>query len=349
MNFFRTYRSILWILGGYLILVFLIYLAESGHEDSNIKTFFDTIWYSLVTLTTVGYGDFFPKTVLGKLLGFLFLIGSLGILGILIGRITEKINELRERRKMGYNGTNFTHHIIIIGWDEFARTVTTQLIYAERKVAIVTDKKDDIDLIYEAYGKEQVFVLFSDLKNNAMLEKLNVAEAYMLFLNLKDDTDKLISILNIKKSYPDASFMVTLENSDLQATFQSAGVTYALSKNEIAAKMLASYIFEPDVANYESDLLASVAGEDDYDIQQYKVLANNPYANRSYGETFTELKQRYNVVCIGLVKLKEESRTLIKIPADNAVIEVGDYLIMIVSGQNEQFIVDTFKTREGVG
>lgn len=82
----------------YLILVALVVLAEGGNEGASIQSFGDGLWYSVVTLTTVGYGDKFPVTGLGKVIGFFFLLGSLGFLGILVGKINENIQENRERK-----------------------------------------------------------------------------------------------------------------------------------------------------------------------------------------------------------------------------------------------------------
>src|SRR5262249_7449054 len=163
--------------------------------------------------------DLYPTTIIGKVIGVLFLLGSLGLLGMLVSQVTGKMNEYRESKKMGYHGTHFSDHIIIIGWDDFAHSVTAQLTTVDRKVAIVTDEKDDIDVIVEEFGAEHVFVLFADLKSPALLDKVNIMSSKMVFVNLREDTEKLVTILNIKKAYPDRNFLVTLESANLKDTF----------------------------------------------------------------------------------------------------------------------------------
>ena len=249
---------------------------------------------------------------------------------------------------MGYNGTDFENHVVIIGWDDSAYAVTQQLINADHRVAIITDKKDDIDLIHEQYSKDEVFVLFADLKNVSLFEKAGVENAGMVFVNLPTDTDKLIAILNVKKAYPGRRFVVTLDNADLKDTFQTAGVTYVLSKNEIASKLIASYMFEPDVAEFETDLLSSAKESYEYDIQQYRITDANPYLDRTYGEAFADLKARHNVLLIGICKARGEERELIKLPPDEVKIELGDHLLMIVNGVTERVIAGMFKIQEGV-
>ena len=347
MSFLKRIRFAALILLIYLGLLILLFAAESGSKNASIRTIFDAIWYSLVTLTTVGYGDVYPVTTVGKIIGMLFLLGSLGLLGTLIGKVTDRMSEFRESQKMGYHGTRFSDHIIIIGWDQFARSVTVQLINVDRKVAIVTDRKDDIDVIYQELGSANVFVLFADLKSAALLEKVNVMRARTLFVNLYEDSDKLITILNIKKAYPGREFLVALENADLKDTFLSAGVAHVISKAEIAAKLTASYIFEPDVARFASTLLSSVKGEHEYDLQQFRVIDTNPYLNKSYGEVFSDLKRRHNIVLIGIRKGNGQD-DLLELPDDSMMVELGDYLIMILNGRTEKIISELFQVEEGI-
>ena len=71
----------------YLILLTILYCSESSNSDAMIRTFGDALWYSLVTLTTVGYGDLIPVTPLGHVVGMIFLLLSAGIMVTLFGAV----------------------------------------------------------------------------------------------------------------------------------------------------------------------------------------------------------------------------------------------------------------------
>ncbi len=89
----------------YNLLVYGLYYFESNFENTNIRNLADAYWYSLVTLTTVGYGDFYPDNIFGgRLIGILFVLGSLGILGYLITELSVKISEYLKKREMGFFG-----------------------------------------------------------------------------------------------------------------------------------------------------------------------------------------------------------------------------------------------------
>ncbi|HPJ27030.1 MAG TPA: potassium channel family protein, partial [Synergistaceae bacterium] len=228
--------KVLFLLLCYALLLTVLMVSEYSRPESSIKNLFDALWYSAVTFTTVGYGDYYPVTPIGRVVGFLFLVASLGFLSLIIGQVSSLIMVYRENRKMGFQGTGFTQHVVIIGWDAFARSIVIQLLRAEKKVAVVTSRKDDIDLIYQEFGTRNVFVLFGDSANVESLEKVGIRDSLGVFLNNGGDTEKLILLLNLKRAYPECDCIVTLDNGDLRETFVTAGVTFVLSKGEIAAK-----------------------------------------------------------------------------------------------------------------
>lgn len=80
----KKLKTFFLILISYFILLILLVAAESASPDASITSLPLAIWYSLVTMTTVGYGDLFPVSVAGKLIGILFLLLSAGALTALI-------------------------------------------------------------------------------------------------------------------------------------------------------------------------------------------------------------------------------------------------------------------------
>ena len=338
------------LLGGslYFVLLSVLVASERQATGSSINNFIDAIWYSLVTVSTVGYGDYFPITVAGRIIGMVFIVFAIAALGLIIGKMPNFFQQLSEKRRLGMLGTGFENHIIIMGWDSFSESVAVQLINADKKVAVMTDVKNDVDLIYQKFNSKDIFVCFSDLKNYEYINSLNLNKAKTLFLNNGSDSDKLISILNIRRLCPSISFVVILDDFNLRETFINAGVTYVLSKNEIASRLVASYVFEPAVAEFTKDLITSTNDELEYDIQQYIVLKNNPYANKEYGFVFRELKENHSILTIGLQKNSERKAGLMKLPKDEEIVEAGDYLIVIANGTTEKKMQKLFNVAEGI-
>ncbi|MFD3002647.1 potassium channel family protein [Pontibacter toksunensis] len=347
MNFKKPYLLILLLLLFVVLSNILLIHFEASDPDSSIRSMEQAMWYTFVTLTTVGYGDYFPVTPGGRAIGYLYIFSSLGVLGFLISTISNKILTILEDRRLGFHGTDFTGHVLFVGWSDFSRLVADEVYYSKKKIAIITDRKDDVDLIYSKYSKEQVFVLFNEFSNFQALEKVNANKAATLFISFDDDSEALLYVINFKKLYPNPEIVVNLHKLQLKETFKAAGVTYVITKNEIASKLVASYIFEPNVADMNLDLLSTSRTEEDFDVHEYKILPETTFANRESEEVFHELKSNYNTVMLGLSKMKGNQRVLIKNPPAGTPVEPGDYVIVMSNGHAKDALRKVFQTVEG--
>lgn len=306
----------------------------------------DALWYSLVTLSTVGYGDYYPVTPKGKIMAIVLVIGSLGVLSYIVGQISLLITSYMDKKKTGQYGTKLDNHFVIIGWDDFSKQVANQIVKSGHKIAIVTNSKNDVDLIKESYPSDQIFILFADYDNYEALAKTNIEKCSKVFINFDDDTKTLIHIINIQKRYNDLKFVVILNSQDLKDTFRSVGVTYIVSKNEIASKLVASYIFEPDAAFLTEDIMETSLEGDDHDIVQFKVIDENPFLGKKYEDVFLEMKRTYNSVLLGISKSNQGYKVL-KNPAKDCLIEQNDYLILMADASAKKGIAKDFNIGDG--
>lgn len=322
----------------YIMAVVLMVFTERGATNSNIQSLGDSFWCSITTLTTVGYGDKFPVTVFGRLLSMFFIIGSIGIIGFVVGSASDFIREYKEAKKMGHKGTRFSGHVVVLGWDTFARSVVKQLMVAGRDVAIITNQREYVDQIYDYFDEakflDKCFVYCGEWQSEKSMAGVNAQDAQTLFVNIPEDSQRLIAVLNLKQTFPKAAFVVTLDNASLKDTYYSAGVTYVLSKDEIASMLLASFIFEPDVAKVTQDLLSAAEHDDDYDIQQYKIMPSHPLIGKTYGEAFLLLNDECKMVLLGMSKAADSAaqRKVSVIPDNATLIEPGDFLIGVIGG-----------------
>ena len=327
----------------YVLAILGIQWFESQSADANIKTVGDAFWYAIVTLTTVGYGDFYPVTLPGKIIGLLVIVGSLGLLGFLIGEITVRFNQYMEKKKSGFWGTDFKDHYVIIGWSEFAQKVANQIIHAGQKVAFVTNSKVDLDLIDDLYSSKDCFSLFADYSNIEAYNKVNIDTSRRVFVNFVEDSETLVFVINLKKQYPKANVVVTCTNLSLKETFLNAGIDHVIAQNEVASKLVASYLFEPHVATYTEDLISTSVSEEDSDIQQYFVTPECNFAGADYMDAFLKLKVDFNAILIGLVK----NGKVFKNPVKGTTIDSNNYLILISSGESKKGLEDFFGVKEG--
>ena len=79
-------------------IAFLVLKAEQGNPDANITTYTNAVWWAFVTITTVGYGDYYPVTGVGRLFAIILMFAGLGIIGVLSSYLASTFISLQRRR-----------------------------------------------------------------------------------------------------------------------------------------------------------------------------------------------------------------------------------------------------------
>lgn len=321
------------VLTSFVLIAALLPLAERGAEGGNIATFSDALWYALVTLTTVGYGDYYPVTPLGQALGGVFILSSLGVLGLLIGQIGEAIAAHRERRRLGHHGFMGSEHIVVIGYNPLVEDVIEDLLASERHVVVVTRDKSEIDDIHEAFPQDEVFALYASYDDAKLMAHANLGGAFRVLLSLDEDTAALVTLLQLKRKYPRQTYVVSVGNAELIDVFYSAGAAHVISTGEVTAMLVASLIFEPDVAEYIRELITAGDGDAQsagFDIQQYRIREGQRFDGATFGEAHRWLYENHRVVAVAMSRRSGASPELLNLPADDEPIRAGDYLLIVM-------------------
>jgi len=78
---------------------FLAYIVESPASNSNIKSFWDALWWALATVTTVGYGDVVPESQAGRVIGAITMIVGIGAYSAFIGMLAATLTQVAQARR----------------------------------------------------------------------------------------------------------------------------------------------------------------------------------------------------------------------------------------------------------
>ncbi len=337
----------------YIFLVYTYFQFESFGSNQKDIGFIQSVWYVFLNPTGLGNAGIlktFPSTFPGKLIGVVFAITGLSLIGLFVGKVTDLFKEYREDRKLGYYGTDFEDHVLVVGWDDFSQKIIQDLVISGIKVAVITNVRPEVDQIYEEFDEENVFVLYTDYEQYDQLFFANIEQARQVFLNRTADTDTLITLLNFHNQFSELNlkYVVRVKNEDLLPAFDIEDIRVdAVTTFNVASALIASHIFEPDVAAFGKDLIESAKASDDYEIQQFLVTDENPWVNATFGDLYWDLYENHGIIPIGLGKRQNQTRELLNLPADDATIEAGDYVIMIVNGETAQSSEHLFGVHEG--
>jgi voltage-gated potassium channel len=339
----------------YGIAAFLVYAAfvwaffqfETFNSSTPTLSFGQAVWY--VVLNPTGLGDtttaLFPATLPGRTIGILFALTSIGLFGVFIGRVTDLFQEVREQARLGRRHSDLTDHVVILGWDDYSRRVTRELVHSEIDVAVITDDKTDIDAIRDAFDEQErelTYPVFAQYDNYQALDRYaDISHASRIFLNRRADTDTLITLFNVHRAFEqqDPSFIVRVRNERLLDRFdlehKDINVTPVWTFG-VATALIASYIYEPEVAQLGRDLIEAAEQGADFELQQYRVSPGAPFSGDTYNQAFDWFFER-GVFLIGVADHTEpttsnERLTLLADTdeGDNLTVAPDNYLLVVL-------------------
>ena len=156
------------------------YIFEAGNYQG--LTWLDAAWYSIVSISTIGYGDFFPKTLGGRLGATLFIIFfGLSAFSALLGLLVDWMVEMSQRELMGLSTVPCRNHILIVNFPGEARV---RQIIEELRADDLPGRRDVV-IVYERIERQpfamdnEFFVQGSPLQEEpfrrARLEEASVA------------------------------------------------------------------------------------------------------------------------------------------------------------------------------
>lgn len=239
----------------------------------------------------------------------------------------------------------FDNFAVVFGWDQFSNMIVKQLLNSSNKVAALVRDEETRLWTEDTFGGENFSVNVVSPSDYSKMKKIGIGNSQNIFVNLGDDQENLTTILRMQNHFPKAEYMVALNDEELEDTFRSAGVTYAVSKFSISSKIVGSFLYEPDVATYTEDLLTATETDQDYDIQQYRVTENCDGSGATFRELLSRIRSDYGAVAIGL---RKKNGPLLKVPDPNAEVSEGDYVLLATQGSGESGLENFFGTQEGV-
>jgi len=316
----------------FLASSYLVYVFESRSPSPLILSFPDAMWYTLVTLGTVGYGDVYPVTAAGRIVGSIVIVFSIGFIGYSIGRFGDYLLENSRRKFLGMNRTRFSGHYVVIGWNGLSRIVIKEVLSAGFRVALLTHDEKAITEVRSVFpDSKTLFVTLGPYEDDTGYERLNIHEAAGAILLCMNDTQTLITAIRLREVRPDLTITAYIENSELKRTVVNAGVKYVISPNEIVGRMVASATFEPDVSAFVEDILSTTTESNDIDIQEFRLPDGHEIGGMIFHDACELIEEKTGARLISFSRAADGSFELTKNPARNDTVKSNDYLIVLVN------------------
>ncbi len=311
-----------------LLFILLLLIASSIAIDffePNISLV-NGFWWSIVTLTTVGYGDISPATIGGRVIAVILMLFGIGLLGTLSATIASFLIDLKLKENRGMSSFDFENHIILCEWNQQTRTVLQELRadphVADAPIVLIADiemKPIDDDDLHFIRGNV----------NEKTLERANLTNAKTVVilgdtsLNAEArDAKAVLTTLTVESINPDAYTIVELENEANVKHCQRANADEIIVGSELSSNLVARAALNHGITKVISEVLSAQSGNELYKIPLPASMAERPFI-----EIFTEMKQKHHSTVVAVQKGSKGN--VISNPPGDHRLKQDDYLIVM--------------------
>ncbi len=243
-----------------LILVFLTGIL--GFRYFSSYTWIDAIYMTVITITTVGFGEVQPLDSFDKIFTSILILSSIFIVGYAISVITEyllsknNIGNLKQKR-MEKKIAKLKNHIIVCGYGRNGKQAAHKL-HAYKQPFVVIEKNQDI---VEKYANDEYLFVLGNANEDEILKKAGVEQAQTLICALPSDADNLFIVLSARQIKKELKIISRASEETTQKKLKLAGADNVIMPDKIGGEHMASLVVTPDLVEFLDNL--AVSGDDD--------------------------------------------------------------------------------------
>lgn len=292
--------------------------------------FLDALYMTVITLTTVGYGEVHEVSRIGQIYTILLIFIGVAFILFVAGSVVQfmvegRIRTILGRRSLDKKIDRLKNHYIVCGYGRIGRVLCNQL---QRKPIdlVVIDKNLELIPIFD---DDKVLYLSGDASDEAVLHKAGILRAKGLIAVLATDTDNVFLVLTARQLNPDLYIIARASRDDSKLKLQAAGANKVESPYEMGAVSMAQRIIRPTVTNFLN--LAFAHKRKDIQMEEIPVNSSSGLINVMLKDS--GIRQQFNLI---IIAIKKPDGSMMFNPSYETVIEAGDTVIAVGQEGNLQ-------------
>ncbi len=295
---------IVMMLGG-----FIIKYLESGSITEKESPF----WWAIVTMTTVGYGDFSPSTPEGRLFAVFIMFAGIALVSLLTASISSIYVAKRIREDKGLEKVNLNDHIVLCGWNENAESIIDSLRNLSEKnslhLILVNEIHEDIvNHLRNKYKDIDLYFVAGDFTSEEILKRASIEEAHTVIIipNIDDekigspDEKTIFATLTIKSMSSTVRVVAYLMQRENLTHIRRANVDEVVLSDDFGAYMLASHVMDPGIPQTTKGLLNASSDE-----RLRRVDIPSQFVGRSFDDLFEYFRSTNGWILVGMYSEEE--------------------------------------------
>lgn len=319
-----------------IFLLIILLCGSAGFMYLEDKVFIDALYMTIVTVSTVGYGDMVPTSPGGKMFNILLIFVGVGYVMYMFGYIVEMMvgGELREflgERQMKKGLLKMRNHYIVCGHGRIGQVICQTL--HENNIPFVVIDNDPVEI--ENVIQKGFFEIEGDAAEDAVLVQAGIEKAKGLISVVESDAKNVYVTLTAKGLNPNVNTLVRSSGAPgAEIKLMRAGADKVISPYFLGGRKMAQFIVRPNVIDFiELTMYTSSLG---LSLEEILVSKGASIVGKTLIET--DIRKEHDIIVIGI---KPSDTEMVFNPTPDTVINDGD--ILIVLGEKDQILKLTEK------
>lgn len=312
-----------------LLILFTVFIVGTiGFHSIEKWSFIDSFYVTITTLSTVGYGDFTPRTAEGKFFTVFIIIFGVGTMFYSLVLMAETFIEARLRSLLGRGKLEkiikkMNNHYIICGGGRIGFLICRELIAGKMPCVVIDNNPEVIQRAQD----EGFICCKGDATQDKVLIEAGIKRAKGIVCVLPSDAENLYVILTAKELNQQIYIMSRSEEEESEHRLIRAGADRVMSPYTLGGMRMAMAILRPAMLDFIEITTRRQSLE--LRMEEISVCKGSPIISLSLEES--GIRQRYGLI---IVAVKKDSGKMIFNPMANYIIAEGDRLIAMGEDEN---------------
>jgi len=310
------------ILIGLFLSLLLVTIGTVGYFLIEKWPLGDAFYMTIITLSTVGFGEVHPLSRTGQIFTTCLIIFGIGVVAYIVGSVAQfmvegQLKKILEKRAMQKKIEKITHHYIVCGYGRIGRGVCEELKKHQKPLVVV---ERDAEILPEIESQGLLYI-HGEATEDEVLLKAGVKRAAGLIAAVGSDADNVYVVLTARELNPTLQIIARAEKEEAVNKLRRAGANKIIAPYTIAARKIAYTVTHPLVTDFIE--LAVYKG---FDLQLEEIPIGMQAQIKDVSLQDSGLRKRFDII---VVAIRKASGEMLFNPSPNAIISPGDILIVL--------------------